>query len=112
MQEFLLIFRSAVAQPTQQFSPEQYQTIAQQWQDWVGSLAAQNKLVSTGKRLGEGKVVRADHSITEGSYAEVKEVLNGYLFLSAADTNEAAELAKGCPVLSVGGNVEVRPVIA
>jgi hypothetical protein len=42
--------------------------------------------------------------------AEAKDVVNGYMLIEAADIEQAVELSKGCPILDVGGSVEVRPL--
>jgi hypothetical protein len=111
MNEFVLIFRSDF-QPEVKFSPDEMQAIMQQWQTWMGGMAAQNKLASSGNRLGgNGKTVRQGNVITNGPYAEIKEMLTGYIIVNADSIDEAAEIAKGCPILHVGGNVEVRNVI-
>ncbi|HEY2580475.1 MAG TPA: YciI family protein [Mucilaginibacter sp.] len=49
--------------------------------------------------------------VTDGPYAEIKEILMGVSVLKVATIDEAVEIAKGCPILKFGGNVEVRPVI-
>ena len=110
MKEFLLIFRREVTtQPN--LSPEQIQAMMKPWQDWMGSIAAQNKLVSAGNRLeGAGKVVRPA-VITDGPYVETKEAIGGYTIIKAESLEEAAEIAKGCPILQMDGNVEVRAII-
>jgi hypothetical protein len=110
MTEFLLVFRTDYqALPTG--SPEEMQAMTKKWQDWIGGIAAQNKLVQTGKRLSfDGKVVRANNVITDGPYTEVKESIGGYMFVKVASVEEAIELAKGCPILTAGGNVEIRAI--
>jgi hypothetical protein len=110
MKEFLLIFRREnVAVP---MSPEQMQAMMKPWQDWMGGLAAQNKLVSSGNRLeSDGRVVKPNNIITNGPYVETKEAVGGYIIIKAGSIDEAAELSKGCPILSIGGNVEVRTVV-
>lgn len=111
MNEFLLIFRRDAAG---QFamSPEQIQAMMKPWQDWMGSLAAQNKLVSAGNRLQpEGRVVKPGNVVTDGPYVELKEAVGGYTIINASSLEEAAELAKGCPIYSIGGSVEVRAII-
>jgi len=111
MNEFSLIFRNE-QHPGVQFSPEQMQDILVQWRDWMGSIAAQNKLASSGARLGvEGKVLKPNDVVTDGPYVELKEMLSGFIIVKGADINEAAEIAKGCPILKVGGSVEVRSII-
>ena len=111
MNEFVLIFRNA-ANPDVQVSPEQMQEVIKQWQDWMGSLAAQNKLSSPGNRLGwEGKTLRPNNVVTDGPYAEIKEMISGFIVLKCDTLKEALELSKGCPIFKMGGNVEIRNVI-
>ncbi|MGC4099926.1 YciI family protein [Ferruginibacter sp.] len=112
MQEFLLIFRRENTGPQTVLSPEQLQAMMKPWQDWIGSIAAQNKLVTAGNRLAhEGNVIRPNNVITNGPYVETKEAVGGYTIIKAASLEEATELSKGCPILAVGGNVEVRTII-
>ncbi len=113
MKEFLLVFRRDHGSTDAQPSPEQMQAMLKKWQDWMGSIAAQNKLSSPGNRLGrEGKVVKPNTNVTNGPYVEVKESIGGYIVIKADTIEEAAELSKGCPVLTIGGNVEVRPIVS
>ena len=72
-------------------------------------LTAQNKISRPVQRWDrEGKIVRPDKHVINGPYVEIKEAIGGMIFVRAADYDEAAEIAKGCPVLEVGGNVEIR----
>ena len=111
MTEFMFIFRTDYqAIPTD--SPEEMQAATKKWQDWIGGIAAQNKLVQIGKRLNsDGKVVRANGVITDGPYTEIKESIGGYMFVKTESSEEAIELAKGCPILAAGGNVEIREIV-
>src|SRR5271170_75414 len=76
------------------------ETVAE-WQAWLGG-------------LGSG-LVDLGHAVTE--YASLGEVggsgsrLVGYSVVSAEDVDSALALAKDCPVLRVGGGVEVGPVM-
>ncbi len=49
--------------------------------------------------------------ITDGPFADSKEVLGGYYVLDAADLDEALEFAQRIPALRLGGAVEVRPLV-
>jgi len=110
MKEFLFVFRADYASMPQS-SPEEMQAMMKKWMDWIGGIASQNKLVDRGNRLAKGgKVLRADNVITDGPYTDIKEVVGGYTLIKAESLDEATELAKGCPVLLVGGNVEVREI--
>jgi hypothetical protein len=110
MKEFLLIFRREVTNEPS-MSPEQLQAMMKPWQDWIGNIAAQNKLVTAGNRLeSDGKVVKPN-VITDGPYVETKEAIGGYTIIKADSLEEATEISKGCPILQVSGNVEVRAII-
>ncbi|HEY4154251.1 MAG TPA: YciI family protein [Puia sp.] len=111
MKEFLLLFRRDASQMGE-LSPGEMQAAIKPWQDWMGSLAAQDKLAGSGNRLdSDGRVLRGN-TVTNGPYVEVKESIGGYIMVRAKDIDEAAGLAKGCPILKSGGNVEVRPVVS
>ena len=111
MNEYMMIFRND-HQPELKHSPEEMQALMKKWQDWVGGIAAQNKLASSGNRLGsEAKTLKPKNVITDGPYAEIKEIISGYIVVKTRSVDEAVELAKGCPILDMGGNVEVRNLI-
>jgi len=87
--------------------------VSKQWENWMGGIAAQNKLAARGNRLGdEGRTVKANNVVINGPFAEIKEMLGGYSIIRAESIEEATEMAKGCPVLELGGTVEVRDIIA
>jgi hypothetical protein len=112
MNEFLLIFRRDFDATDSQASPEHLQNMMKAWQNWMGSIAARNKLVNSGNRLSaEGKVVKPGALVTNGPYVEIKEAIGGYILIRAESLDEAAEISKGCPILTIGGNVEVRTII-
>lgn len=93
-------------------SPTELAAITQQWQTWVGGLAAQGKLATTGTRLAtEGKVVKAGGLITDGPFVEVKERLGSFLIVRAGSLDEATALAHGCPALDRQGSVEIRAIL-
>jgi hypothetical protein len=110
MTEFMMIFRNDY-NPTIKPSPEQMQTSIKQWQDWIGSIAAQGKFISTNRLGFEGKTLKANNVIVDGPYAEIKEIVGGYILVKAASIEEAIQLAEGCPILNIGGHVEVRNVL-
>jgi hypothetical protein len=49
--------------------------------------------------------------MTDGPFADTKEVLGGICLIEAADLDEAIELAASIPAARLGGAVEVRPVV-
>ena len=112
MNEFLLVFRNDVALSQTQMSPDQMQTMMKTWMDWIGGIAAQNKLASPGNRLApNGKVLAANSVVTDGPFVEIKEAIGGYIIVKAETIEEATQLSEGCPILEVGGTVEIRMII-
>lgn len=81
-------------------------------QSWLRQLMASGK-VKAGQALARTGVMvsgKNGRSVTDGPFAESKEVVGGYLLLDVATAEEAIEMAKGCPCLALGGKVEVRPL--
>jgi len=114
MKEFALIFRVENA-PGVSVSPTEMQQRMTSWMNWMGGIAAKDRLVSNGNRLGikGSKWVGGNGVVSDGPYTEVKEFINGYVIVKAESGDEAAEMAKGCPILfAPGGKVEVRPLVA
>jgi hypothetical protein len=56
-------------------------------------------------------VVKPNKIVTNGPYVEIKESIGGYTIIKADSLEEATEISKGCPILFVGGSVEVRAII-
>jgi hypothetical protein len=110
MQEFMLIFRHEDG--TKVASPEQIQVWMKQTMDWIGGIAAQNKFSGgNGLPFQDARVVRPNNVVTNGPFGEIKETIGGYIIVQADTVDEAAEFAKGCPVLQGEGNsVEVRKI--
>ncbi|MES2427174.1 MAG: YciI family protein [Bacteroidota bacterium] len=109
MKEYMLIFRhedgSKIA------SPEQMQIWMQQTMDWLNGLAATGNFAGKGDGLffDDAKVVHHNKVVTNGPFGQIKETLGGYVIVNANSIDEAAEFAKGSPVLQGEGNtVEVR----
>lgn len=109
---FLLLFRNAGPETHAHLSAEERAHLTKRWNDWYDGLAAQKK-VQHGRPLAlNGRVVSGarGEKVMDGPFAESKEVVGGYFFLTVADLDEATDIAKQCPGLALGLTVEVRPV--
>jgi hypothetical protein len=108
MSEFTYLFRGS----DRSGSPEQRQKHMEKWVAWFKELGASGFIKDPGHPMERtGKVVTGKQRIVnDGPYAETKDVINGYMLVETTDLAHAVELAKGCPILEVGGSVEVRPV--
>ena len=110
MKEFMMIFRNEP--PTGEMPNEEQMTaVMNHWQDWIKSLATKGNFSGTGRLLPEGKLLRPGQVITDGPYAEVKEMVGGYVIVKADSFDKAVELARECPNLAYGGSVEVRSMM-
>ena len=111
MSEYVFLYRGETDMKS--LSPQEAQQSMQKWMAWFKELEKKGKLKSIGQPLErEGKVVgRGKKTVTDGPYAETKDIIGGYSLIEARNLDEAAELAAGCPGLERGGLVEVRPVM-
>jgi hypothetical protein len=56
------------------------------------------------------RVQDGDALVTDGPFADTKEVFGGFYLLEADDIEAALELAARMPAARLGGSVEIRPV--
>jgi hypothetical protein len=111
MKEFVMIIRLEDL-PEVNFSPEEMQAGMKVWEKWVDGIIASNTLVSRGNRLGnDGRTIRNGKVITNGPYAEIREIIGGYLIIRANSLDEAAEIAKSAPIVG-NGSIEIRCIYA
>jgi hypothetical protein len=109
MADFLYIFRGG-RDPS--ISPQQMQEQIARWGAWVQALT-RNGAFKAGDPLDQsGRVLKGKKKVvTDGPFAEAKDVVGGYLLVKAKDLDEATELARGCPIFEHdAGTVEVRQI--
>ena len=75
------------------------------WGQWLEQLGP--AIVDVGAPTGTAKTVGTGGSVSDGGSRR----LTGYSIVSADSLDSAVELAKGCPVLEVGGAVDVYEAI-
>jgi hypothetical protein len=82
------------------------------WFQWVESLKQKNIYVSGEALMPAGKTVKGPKAVvTDGPFAESKEVVGGYFIVKANTIEEAVKIAKDSPDLPFNGSVEVREVM-
>lgn len=110
MKDFMFIFRGG--SDAMEFSPEEMQTHMQKWFTWVEALKSKNIYKGGEPLTPAGKVVSGSKAmITDGPFAESKEVVGGFFIVTADSLEAACEIAKDCPDLPLDGTVEVREVM-
>src|SRR5450631_696335 len=95
-------------------NPDAIVAMTREYMDWADRMRTEGRLKGGQKLMDDpGRVLHAKNgkvSVTDGPYAESKEVLGGYYIITAADYAEACRLAEGTPHLKFGGRVEVREI--
>ena len=100
MADFVLLYRGGGDMPD---TEEGRKRAMDAWTSWFGSIGSAVK--DGGNPFTEhAKHVRSDGSIGDLS---VSGMATGYSILQADSLDEATTLAKGCPVLHGGGEIEV-----
>jgi len=113
MPDFILLLHSPIG-PRPAFSPEQISAVTQDYMGWNERMRAEGR-VKAGEKLTNdaGRLMRANGgrvTVTDGPYAESKEVLGGFFVIDARDYDEACRIAETCPHFKYGGSVEVRQI--
>jgi hypothetical protein len=109
MEKYMFIFFGG---DTSQMSPEAQQAHMEKWFAWVSKLRNEKRYEAGEALLPGGKTISGSKkTVTDGPFAEAKEVVGGYFVVLAKNLNEAVEMAKECPDYTLGGKVEVREVI-
>lgn len=115
MSDFVLLFRSTEAGARDAMgTPEQAQRSLKAWRAWMEQLESNGHLKDPGQPLERaGKIVRgAAKVVTDGPYAEAKDIVLGFIVIEARDMAHAVQLMDGCPIVEGGGTVEIRPVMS
>jgi hypothetical protein len=64
-----------------------------------------------GGRLKPGGKILTVSGVTDGPFAEAKEIVGGYMVVAAENSDRAVEIARECPgVVRPGASVEIREI--
>ncbi len=87
-------------------SQEEVAEVMDAWGQWLGSMGS--SVIDGGNPVGISATVQSNGSVVNNGG---DNPASGYSLVEASDLNEALIKAKGCPVLSAGGTVEVAEAI-
>jgi hypothetical protein len=103
---YLVIQRSApgASQPP---SPAEMQDMYAAFNAWKDKF--KDNILDMGAKLGPGGKVVSSSGVTDGPFVEVKEIVGGFMIVTADSYEQAVEVARGCPgVIRPGSSVEIR----
>jgi hypothetical protein len=102
MANYVFAYRGGAGMPATEAEQQQ---VMEAWMSWFGQLG--DAVVDGGAPFGASASLAAD-----GSTGEAGSGLGGYSVVTAGDLASATSLAKGCPILAVGGFVDVYETVA
>ncbi|MEQ8735604.1 MAG: hypothetical protein RIC29_11820 [Rhodospirillaceae bacterium] len=98
MPEYLFVYHGGGMPETE----EEGQKALAAWDAWFTSIG--DNIVDAGKAAGASSTVLSDGSVEANGGANP---VSGYGLFKAPDLEAALKMARGCPILSDGGSVEV-----
>ena len=107
-QRYLVFLRSTPGEhkPPSQDRMQQMYTAFDAWKEKFKA-----NIVDMGGRLKPGGKVLTVSGVTDGPFAEAKEVVGGYMVVAAESIDRALDVARECPgVVRPGSSVEVREI--
>jgi len=110
MPKYLCLQRSLPGGAGEKPSPNQMHEMYARFGAWQAKF--KKNLVDPGGKLGHGRLVTAEPAV-DGPFVELKELLGGYMIVSAGSLEEAIEVARACPgLVRSGSGVEVIEIHA
>lgn len=102
MAKFVLTYRGGGEMPQTEAERD---AVMGAWMQWFGGLGS--AVTEVGNPFGASSTVTAN-GVSDGTTSGV----NGYSVLEADGLSAAVDMAKGCPILTGGGSVEVHEALA
>jgi hypothetical protein len=92
---------------------EETEQIMEKVAAWFDGLQRRGAVLGGAPLAREGmRVTGSGRTVSDGPFAESKEVVGGYLVLAAKSLADAAAAARECPTLDFGIDIEVRPMLS
>jgi hypothetical protein len=107
--KFLFLYRTS-PDPRDQPSPAEMQAGYMQWKSWMARYAKEileQPPARSGPKPGGASAVYKGGAVTDGPYAEGKEIVAGWSFIEAESLARAVEIAKEVPMFT---SVEIREI--
>jgi hypothetical protein len=103
-QKYLFLYRNETAPQ----SPQQMQGMFEKWNAWKEKF--KDNIVDWGDKLKSGGRVVSGSSVSDGPFVEAKEVVGGFMIVSASSLDEAVVIAQEMPH-GPGARIEIREMM-
>jgi len=111
MAKFLVLARDT-GQAYANRSAQEMQQVVQKYMTWTARLREAGRMIHSERLKGDGRVVRGaagKMTVTDGPFAESKEVIGGFWLLEASSYDEVQAFLEDHPHLEAGA-LEVRQI--
>jgi hypothetical protein len=102
MTKYLLVYHGGSMPETE----AEGAAVMESWVNWFASLG--EAVVDVGNPTSASGTIASDGAVSEGGGANPA---TGYSLIQVDSLDAAVALAKGCPVLSAGGSVEIAETV-
>lgn len=107
--QYLFIVRYNTTTP--RLSDDAMKSNIQHWGSWIGQLAQAGKLVTAYRPGNDGQTISGTaKTAKDGPYTDDKAVISSIFIVKAANQEEAATIARTCPIYETDGSIEIRPI--
>jgi len=107
--EFLFLIRGG-GEKLSSFSPQEMQVLMAEYLQWIDKLTKNGELKEALPLEDSGAVIRSDNYVGNLLSITQDETIGGFFMIYAKNLDHAKNIAKDCPVLRLGGAVEIRPI--
>jgi hypothetical protein len=94
--------------------PEEIRVHREKWTEWLSKLRESDVLVSGNSLTLNGAVIKRETNtwleIPHPYQVHEKEIVGGFLIITAPDLFEASEILKECPIYDFNGFTEIREI--
>ena len=98
MAKYLFVYHGGTKPETEEDGAK----VMDAWGQWMGSMGG--AVVDGGNPVGMSTTVQSDGSVVDNGGANPA---SGYSLIEASDLDDAVSKAKACPILAVGGSIEL-----
>lgn len=93
----------------EQPSPTDMQAMMEKYQQWQNKFA--DNILDMGNKLTDSGSVVSLNNVKDGPFVEVKEIIGGYMMLTADSIEEASRVIEQSPMVqNPGTSVEIRQI--